>query len=53
MGIPVVTIFGAILGGLVLCRGRGGADRSVLLAANVLTQILFVLAYLAGREFRS
>jgi hypothetical protein len=52
LGIPVVTIFGAILSGLVLCRRHGGPDRSALLAANVLTQIVFVLAYLAGREFR-
>ena len=39
----------AIVGGLVLCRICGGLRRKALLAANLLTQIVFALAYLANR----
>lgn len=45
--IPAVTIAAAIVGGLVMCRATGGLSRSGLLAGNLLTQIVFVLAFLA------
>lgn len=47
--IFVVTVLAAIGGGVGLCRAAGGACRRALLAANVLTQVAFILAYLAGR----
>lgn len=47
--ISLVTILAAILGGAGLCRLTGGLTRRALLAANVVTQIAFALAYLAGR----
>lgn len=45
--IPAVTIGTAIVGGLVLCRATGTLSRRGLLAGNVLTQIVFVLSFLA------
>ncbi len=45
--IPAVTIGAAIAGGLVLCRATGALSRRGLLAGNVLTQIVFVLSFLA------
>ena len=47
--ILVVTVLTAIAGGSGLARAGGGPCRQGLLAANVLTQIAFVLGYLAGR----
>jgi len=47
--IPAATIAAAVLGGAALCRRAGGLRRSSLLAANMLTQLAFLLAYLAGR----
>ena len=45
--IPAVTIGTAIVGGLVLCRATGALSRRGLLAGNILTQIVFVLVFLA------
>jgi len=47
--VPGATTLTAIAAGILLCRLTGGPTRRGLLAANVLTQIAFVLAYLAGR----
>ena len=47
--VPGVTGLGAILGGVLLCRATGGLTRRALLANNLLTQLLFLLAYLATR----
>ena len=44
--IPAATILGAIVGGILLCRS-GGPTRDALLADNLLTQLVFILAYLA------
>jgi hypothetical protein len=49
VAIFAVTVLAAIGGGAGLSRAAGGPCRQVLLAANVLTQIAFILAYLAGR----
>ena len=51
--IAGVTVFAAICGGVVLVRREGGLRRSALLAVNVLTQIAFVLAFLASRHMNS
>jgi len=48
-GVPVAAVAAAIIGGLLLCRRFGGLCRRCLLASNVLTQIVFILAYLAIR----
>ena len=45
--IPAVTIVAAIISGLVMCRATGALSRRGLLAGNMLTQIVFVLAFLA------
>ena len=45
--IPAGTILAAVIGGLLLCRRHGGPTREALLAGNLLTQIVFVLCYLA------
>ena len=47
--IPAMTLLCAILGGLVLGRRTGGLKRRTILAVNILTQIAFILAYLASR----
>jgi len=47
--VPGVTVLGAIAGGVLLCRATGGITRRALLANNILTQLLFLLAYLATR----
>ena len=49
VSIPAATGLAAIAAGVGLCRLAGGPDRKSLLAANVTTQIVFLLAYLAGR----
>ena len=46
----VAPVLAAVFGGIGLCRRCGGVCRKALLGVNVLTQIVFVLAYLAGRE---
>lgn len=47
--VPAVTILGAIAGGVVLSRRTGGLTRRALLANNLLTQLVFIVAYLANR----
>lgn len=47
LAIPAVTIAAAIISGLVMCRATGALTRRGLLAGNLLTQIVFVLAFLA------
>jgi hypothetical protein len=49
VGIPLATILTAVFGGLGLCRRAGGLRRAPLLAVNVLTQMAFLVVYLAGR----
>ncbi len=39
-------------GGLLLFRRRGRMDRDVLLGANLLTQIVVLIAFLANRDLR-
>jgi hypothetical protein len=45
--IPVATLIGALAGGWVLCRRFGGPTRQALLATNLLSQLVFILAYVA------
>ncbi len=47
--VPLATIVAAIASGIGFSRSSGGLTRQGLLAANLTTQIVFVLAYLAGR----
>lgn len=47
LGISGAAIAAAIAGGLLLSRRSGGLTRSSLLAANLVTQLAFLLAYLA------
>jgi len=53
LGSQVVILAGtvavAIASGVGLCRAAGAPCRRALLGANVLTQIAFILTYLAGR----
>lgn len=49
LSISVVAMVVAAVSGPVICRQRGGLDRNVLLGANLLTQLAFLLAYLANR----
>ena len=49
MKIPAAAFVAAVAGGLVLCRRAGGVTRQALLANNLVTQIAFLLAYLANR----
>ncbi len=44
-----VAIASSVLGGPLLCRFTGGLKRRTLLAGNLLTQLSFLLAYLAIR----
>ena len=46
LAVPAAAILSATAGGFVLCR-RDGPTRQTLLAANLLTQIVVFLAYLA------
>lgn len=52
LSIPASAILAAILGGLLLARRRGTLDRDVLLACNLLTQMVLLLAFLANRSLR-
>lgn len=47
--VPLATIVAAIAGGIGFSRASGGLTRQGLLAANLTTQIVFIMAYLAGR----
>jgi hypothetical protein len=49
LSISATAIVTAAVGGVLLCRRWGGLCRAALLATNMLTQIAFVLAYLANR----
>ena len=48
-----LTILTAILAGLLLCRRAGGLTRRALLAVNFLTQLAFLITYLASRGLAS
>jgi hypothetical protein len=47
--IAAVSVLGAIASGLACCRLAGGLCRKALLAANLLAQLVFLLAFLAWR----
>jgi len=47
--VPAVTIAAAIVAGVLLSRRTGGLTRRALLAGNLLTQLAFILVYLANR----
>jgi hypothetical protein len=49
LSISATAIATAAVGGVLLCRRWAGLCRTALLATNMLTQIAFVLAYLANR----
>ncbi len=49
MLVPLATIVAAIVGGIGFSGVSGGITRQGLLAANLSTQIVFIMAYLAGR----
>ncbi len=49
LGISAVALLTAIVGGQIVCAVGGGLNRRNLLANNLLTQIAFLLAYLANR----
>ena len=49
LSISVVAMVAGAASGPVICRQRGGLDRNVLLGANLLPQLAFMLAYLANR----
>ena len=48
LSIPAAPIMAAIFGGWLLCRRDAGPTRRALLATNILTQIAFILTYLAN-----
>lgn len=45
--VPAVTVVAAIATGPILCRLAGGPTRSTLLAGNLLTQLVFLVTFLA------
>ncbi len=47
--ISLAAITAAVAGGMVFCAMEGGLSRRALLSTNLLTQIVFVLAYVANR----
>ncbi|MGC9455487.1 MAG: hypothetical protein ACP5HU_11590 [Phycisphaerae bacterium] len=49
LGISATAVLTAVAGGQILCALGGGLRRRNLLAANLLTQMAFLLAYLANR----
>ncbi len=49
--IPASAIVAATVGGWLFCNRFGGLRREALLAVNVLTQIVFTVAYLVNRSF--
>ncbi len=50
LGVSGATVVGAILTGLICSYRTGGLTRKALLATNLITQMIFVLAYLAARN---
>lgn len=49
LSTPGATIIAALAGGPFICRSQGGLRRNGLLCANVLVQLVFMLAYLGNR----
>ncbi len=49
LSISAAAMVAALAGGVLLCRRFGGLTRRALLATNMLTQMAFVLAYLANK----
>ncbi len=49
LSIPAATVFVALGGGWLVVRRTGGLNRRALLAVNILTQLIFLFAYLANR----
>ncbi|MFP3937458.1 MAG: hypothetical protein ACLFVW_03880 [Phycisphaerae bacterium] len=49
LGISATAVLTAVAGGQILCAVGGGLKRRNLLSVNLLTQITFLLAYLANR----
>jgi hypothetical protein len=49
LAVGMAAVVAAVSSGLALCGGR--LSRRALLAANVVTQVVFVLAYVAARNF--
>ena len=49
VAIPASAIVTAIGAGVALCRLTGGLNRRALLATNVLTQMAFVMTFIAGQ----
>ncbi len=49
LSIPAATVFVAIGGGWLIVRRCGGLGRKALLATNILTQMIFLFAYLSNR----
>jgi hypothetical protein len=49
LGISAAAVLAAVGGGRLLCAVGGGLTRRTLLATNLLTQMVFFLAYLANR----
>ena len=47
--ISLAAVVAAIGGGLTFCALEGGLNRRALLSTNLLTQIVFILAYVANR----
>ncbi len=45
--IPIVTACSSVIFGIIMARRSGGLTRSVLLADSFLTQLVFLLTYLA------
>lgn len=52
LSISGAAILAAVAGGLALCRLGGGLSRKAMLAENLLTQLVFLLAYLANSGWR-
>jgi len=48
LSISAAPILAAIFGGWLVCRREAGPTRRALLAANMITQITFILTYLAN-----
>ena len=47
LSISVLTVLWAILSGVVFCRLSGELCRDALLGANLMTQVMFLMTYLA------
>jgi len=49
--VPGAAVLAAIGGGVAFCRIAGGLQRGALLAANALTQVVFLFAYGIAQQF--